>query len=243
MSDSNKDPDGMEPINPKELDALKFLCETNRSIHNSRISRELKLVFALIPFFIVSTSYMILTYSPKNFIEFLLLVLLLFLGYFVLFVAAFCYLHGSAKSNLRNQELAETAEDQIVRVLIGKGYTDFDRFENGFVPKTADGYYLKESEWHWWIPNRLLKALKTVVTSVLQSFLFGQRFYLKLEIANLKEALALLKAQKMYDEGKEGDKKYQPSKDRWLWYVNALGLTAFLSWVIVTLCGIIKLLK
>jgi len=201
-----------------KLDALKFICESNRALHESRIGRELTLVITIIPFFILSSSFAINEIIEGNVRQFIVLAIFLFIGYSILFTAAFIFLHGSAKANLRNQGLAEVAEDDIIDYLSKEKCGSISSFLESFSKKEVDTKLQSENITYW---NGALFKKNYKCLGWTRSFIDKIIHFL---------------------EGKEKGNESRPNKNRWLWYVKIVGLTAILSYLAIILAGIFKLI-
>ena len=122
----------------------------------------------------------------------------IFIGYVLLFIAVFIYLHASAKANLRNQKLAENAEDEILNFIVGNNEcSNVADFIYNFCIEKVDSFLQTKSKL-WW---------------------FG----------------ALLGLKKINEE----EKKFQPNKYRWLWFVRVIGSAALFSSLLIVLFGLV----
>jgi hypothetical protein len=103
------------------LKALQHRSQIYRSLHDSRIGREFKLVIYTVTFFLVCVSAKLFSNIPATsplLSKTLPLYDIFTLAAFVFVCAmSFLYLKGSASANDRNQKDAEVAEDVMVRYL------------------------------------------------------------------------------------------------------------------------------
>jgi len=158
-----------EGLSKEDLDALAFLSQIHRGLHESRIGRELKVVVASITLFVVAagvscTGTVRLTLPMKG---------IVWLG-FACVVALVCrYMRGSAKANQRNQGLAEAAEDAVLRALMHKEVTEIELYERRFPLK---GLKAKDEQatdierhpnWYRWLWQVVIVAVGAVLSAVL----------------------------------------------------------------------------
>lgn len=104
------------------IEDLKFISQTNRSLHEQRIADEIKIVITTITLYVLSVGAKISAGNkfPEN-CSFNTCVWFVFL---ILPIAVSFYLIGSDRANNINQKTAETAEDEII-AFIKKNNIDF----------------------------------------------------------------------------------------------------------------------
>lgn len=214
------------------LEALKFLCESNRSLHEGRIGRELTLVVSIIPFFIVSAGFVILNIDDMGIGQFSALAILGLFVYLGLFWAAFTYLHTSGQANLRNQRLAETAEDEIVRFLKAEGFSDIGEFLKGFPrelfekQRRFDDLFLKYAKKGSWLKTPLRWKRKSLEEKLKR-------------ILDEKRQQQTSNQEQGREEGGWKREDFHPARQRWFWYVEIVGLTAGLCYLLILVFGIL----
>lgn len=95
-----------------QFDALKFLSETHRSLHEKRQKYEWKIIFAVLTFFIASVGAL---YSQKINIPEEGPIKVIIWGFFISFaLVTVCFLRSIHTANGRNKSFAEAVEKQIV---------------------------------------------------------------------------------------------------------------------------------
>ena len=118
----------------KQFDALKFLSETHRLLHEKRQKYEWKIIFASLTFFVASV---VAVYSQKIYLPeaklIKALIWVLFLSF--AFVTA-CFLRSIHTANARNKSFAEDAERNIKAMVnqqsIEKLTFSMDRFRKTY---------------------------------------------------------------------------------------------------------------
>lgn len=109
------------PSDAEYLTALQHRSQVYRSLHDSRIGREFKLVISTVTFFLVCVSAKLFGNIPETsqLLKKALPLYNIFTIAAFVFVCAmsFLYLRGSAGANDRNQKDAEVAEEVMVRYL------------------------------------------------------------------------------------------------------------------------------
>ena len=118
----------------KQFDALKFLSETQRSLHEKRQKYEWKIIFASLTFFVASV---VAVYSEKiylpetNLIKVLIWVLFLSFAFVTV-----CFLRSIHTANARNKSFAEDVEQNIIAMVnqqpIEKIEFSMDRFRKTY---------------------------------------------------------------------------------------------------------------
>ena len=213
-----------------KLDALKFICESNRSIHEGRINRELKLVATLLPFFILSAGFVISKILTVNIGQFFVLSFLLIFGYLIFFVASYIYLHGSAEANERNHELAKIAEDEILVILDNEPINNvIKKFHDDNIDE-KEKTLLQQKPLPWWI-SKLFEKNKEKYFQWLKNKQVEKIINSIIEIYDSKE----------FDSEKTNN-KFQPNEYRWFWYVKLIGLTSLFCSIAVLISGLIVLI-
>jgi len=100
---------------PKNYDfeALKFLSDRHRNLHQERIAKEFKLVVTTLTFFVLSVGAKYTGRCPtdKDVFDYCV-----WGGFLALALVAFVYLWQSKKANRLNQKAAEWLEDKIIDV-------------------------------------------------------------------------------------------------------------------------------
>jgi hypothetical protein len=96
----------------KQFDALKFLSETHRSLHEKRQKYEWKIIFAALTFFVASVG---VVYSHKvNLPESKLISALIWVLFLSFAFISVCFLRSIHTANARNKSFAEDVERQIM---------------------------------------------------------------------------------------------------------------------------------
>ena len=102
-------------LTKKDIEHLKFISETNRTLHNQRVRHELQVVIASVTFYVASLGFKLA--KPNMFPTSFWGKIWVLVGFFVLAWTVFLYMRGSANANERNQKAAMNAEDLIVDLL------------------------------------------------------------------------------------------------------------------------------
>ncbi len=98
----------------EQFEALRFLSETHRSLHEKRQKYEWKIIFTTLTFFVASTAAV---FSQKVCLPdgayVSTLIWILFLSFAIV---AVCFLYSVHKANARNKFFAEQVEDQVTAI-------------------------------------------------------------------------------------------------------------------------------
>ena len=102
-----------------EQDALVFLSQTHRSLHEQRIKRSFKIIVSMLTFFVlcVAAKFAADTKLPTSEASFNAVV---WGTFFALWLAAAIDFWGSRGANMINQGIAQKAEDAIIAHLADK---------------------------------------------------------------------------------------------------------------------------
>ncbi len=125
-----------------KFEALKYLSETHRSLHNKRQQYEWKIIFAVITFFVTTVGAV---YSRKvslpetGPIKFIVWIVYLSFG-----IATVCFLRSIHTANGRNKSFAESVEKQIIQLVNNKTVSDVSFSMRGF-RKTYWAFYWQAS--------------------------------------------------------------------------------------------------
>lgn len=127
------------------LDALKYLADRHRSLHQSRIDKEFHLVISMLTLYAIAIGARFSTDLPKHSGFFVVCV---WVALLTVAVAASVYLQQSASANRINQKAAERLEDMILPI--------FDEFE---IPSGHPGAQR-------WMLQVLIVMLGAMITAV-----------------------------------------------------------------------------
>lgn len=152
------------------INALIHLSNINRSIHKDRIQREFRFTIKIITFYLLCVSAKLTgNISTIGHIHScrlhnhsflgcpLLITIVIFL--IVTLVISWWYLCTSAKSNAKNQRIAEIAENTIPKLLDGDKYKEFKKKYNCITKKNKKSHPSK----HRWV----LEALSITLFAIL----------------------------------------------------------------------------